>query len=239
MSAQQVRTSGEEIATTLNLRGADTGGGLADQVYRELREAICDYRLAPGQRLVQNALADQLGISRTPVRDALLRLLQEGLVRPAPWRGGFLVSEFTSHEVLEIYDVRLALEPLAGQHAAGRHTRSQLAELEDLNLRIADEPGASISEHYALNHAFHSLVVAPCGNAILTRMLDQLWSMPSALRMYHQQVLADSAITRMVAEHDEIVRALAAGDAALVRERLIAHLDAARAVALESFDGPE
>lgn len=210
--------------------------GLANHVYRELREAICDYRLAPNQRLVQNALADQLGISRTPVRDALLRLLQEGLVRPAPWRGGFLVSEFTAHEVLEIYDVRIALEPLAGQQAAGRHTRAQIAELQDLNARIARAPGRSIAEHYALNHAFHALVVVPCENAILKRMLDQLWSMPSSLRMYHQQVLAESAIAQMVAEHDGIVEALAAGDRELVRLRLLAHLEAAKQGALETFD---
>jgi DNA-binding GntR family transcriptional regulator len=224
-------------APTFELRLLDGAGeGLAQQVYRELREAICDYRLAPNQRLVQNALADQLGISRTPVRDALLRLLQEGLVRPAPWRGGFLVSEFTPHEVLEIYDVRIALEPLAAQQAAGRHSRTQIAELEDLNARISSEPGGSLSEHYALNHAFHSLVIEPCGNAILKRMLDQLWSMPSALRMYHQQVLAEAAISQMVEEHAGIVAALAEGDATLVRERLLAHLQGARSTALDTFD---
>lgn len=212
--------------------------GLANQVYRELREAICDYRLAPNQRLVQNALADQLGISRTPVRDALLRLLQEGLVRPAPWRGGFIVSEFTPHEVLEIYDVRIALEPLAAGRATGRHSRAQLAELEDLNARIASEPGGSITEHYELNHAFHALVVKPSENEILKRMLDQLWSMPSSLRMYHKQVLADSAITQSVSEHAGIIEALASGDPQLVHDRLLAHLEAAKQVALETFDLP-
>ena len=70
--------------------------GIAGSVYRELRAAICDFRLEPNQRLVQNNLADQLGISRTPVRDALMRLAQEGLVHPSPQRGGYLVSEFTA-----------------------------------------------------------------------------------------------------------------------------------------------
>lgn len=222
--------------TRLELRATPDGeGGLANQVYRELREAICDFRLEPNQRLVQNALADELGISRTPVRDALLRLSQEGLVHPAPWRGGYLVAEFTPHEVIEIYDVRMALEPLAAEQAAGRHTRAQLAELHDVSARIADEPVSSVTEHYQLNQRFHALVVEPCGNDILRRMLDQLWSMPSSLRMYFHQVSTGAPIAQMVAEHDAIVGALERGDAALVNRRVREHLEGARREALEHF----
>ena len=210
--------------------------GLANQVYRELREAICDYRLPPHGRLVQNALADQLGISRTPVRDALLRLSQEGLVRPAPWRGGYLVSEFTPEEVLQIYEVRMALEPLAAEQAAGRHTRAQIAELRDVNAVIADEGSGSVAEHFVPNQRFHALVVEPCGNEILKRMLDQLWSMPSSLRMYHHQVVSKEAVARMVDEHEGIVAALETGDGPLARGRVQVHLEGAQRAALDHFE---
>ena len=215
----------------------DDGDGLANQVYRELREAICDFRLPPNQRLVQNGLADQLGISRTPVRDALLRLAQEGLVRPAPWRGGYLVSEFTPQGVLEIYEVRIALEPLAAEQAAGLHTRAEIAQLRDLNARIETEPVGPVSEHYELNKPFHAVVVRPCGNDILKRMLDQLWSMPSALRMYHHQVAGGEVISEMVAEHDAILEALEQGAGAVARRRVQSHLEGAKRQALEHFNG--
>ena len=131
----------------LNLRMPETHtGGLSTQVYQELREAICDQRIRPNQRLVQNALADQLGISRTPVRDALSRLVQEGLVYPAPARGGFIVKEFTPHEVLEIYDVRLAMEPFGARQATGAHTRAQIAEMRDVNSEIESSSLDSVSE---------------------------------------------------------------------------------------------
>jgi DNA-binding GntR family transcriptional regulator len=221
---------------------------LAGSVYRELRAAICDFRLQPNQRLVQNALADELGISRTPVRDALLRLAQEGLVQPAPQRGGYLVSEFTAREVLDIYDVRLALEPDAAAEVAGQHGAVSIATLRELNAKIASQPTADIAGTFELNRAFHALVVAPSENVIIRQMLDQLWSMPSALRMYHLQMLDghDSSqmveaqetivVAQMVEEHETIVVALENGDSAAVRAALASHIELARADAVQHVE---
>ena len=104
-------TEDHGLRLTIDDESAD---GIAGSVYRELRAAICDTRLEPNQRLVQNNLADQLGISRTPVRDALMRLAQEGLVHPAPQRGGYLVSEFTARFLVDDLGVepdRVAVRP--------------------------------------------------------------------------------------------------------------------------------
>lgn len=209
---------------------------LAGSVYRELRAAICDFRLPPNQRLVQNALADELGISRTPVRDALLRLAQEGLVQPAPQRGGYLVTEFTAREVLDIYDVRLALEPNAAAEVAGRHGAVAIATLRELNAKIASQPAAEIAGTFELNRDFHALVVAPSENVIIRQMLDQLWSMPSALRMYHLQMLDGHESSQMVEEHDAIVVALENGDSEAVREALASHIELARADAVQHVE---
>ncbi len=212
-----------------------SGAALAERVYDELRAAICDYRLAPNQRLVQKALAAQLGISRTPVRDALLRLSQEGLVRTTPWRGGYLVTEFTEHEVIQIYEVRLALEPIAAELAAGTHSAVQIARLRETNGSIAGAPADAVAEHYELNRAFHAAVVEPADNAILRRMLDQLWSMPSSLRMYYHQVATGDSVQAMAAEHAAIIEALELGDGTLARQRVHAHISGARQDALEHF----
>jgi DNA-binding GntR family transcriptional regulator len=213
----------------------DAAGGeaLANLVYRELREAICDSRLVPNQRLVQNALADHLGLSRPPVRDALLRLSQEGLVRAMPWRGGFTVSPFTVREVLDIYDVRLPLELLAVREAAGRHTAVQLAGLRELNQRIADGSVDRLLEQYGLNQGFHARVAEPSENDVLKRMLEQLWTMPSSLRMFYVQVADGEPTGHTVREHAAIVDALEAGDGDAAAERLQEHIEGAKRHAVD------
>ncbi len=228
-----------EELSDLHLRMPEShSGGLSAQVYQELREAICDQRIPPNQRLVQNALADQLGISRTPVRDALARLVQEGLVYPAPVRCGFIVKEFTPHEVLEIYDVRLAMEPFAARRSAGNHSRAQIAELRDINAEIEASALESVSEQYALNERFHGLVIEPCGNEILKRMLGQLWQLPSSLRMYHFQASPTEHDVTVV-EHAGIIEALESGDPELTVERIERHILAAKQIALAYFEAGE
>lgn len=218
---------------------ADGEEALANLVYRELREAICDNRLKSGQRLVQNTLADHLGLSRTPVRDALLRLSAEGLVRASQWRGGFVVSPFTVREVLDIYDVRLPLEVLAIGEAAGHHSRAQLAHLRDLNQRLAGGPGDDVGEQYRLNRELHAGMIAPSENEILKRMIDQLWSMPSSLRMYYRQIADRASADESVAQHADILDALEAGDADGAGSRLRHHLETAKQEAVELLERPD
>lgn len=234
MAVNPPRTAGAAEAglPTLSI-DVDADDALANLVYRELREAICDSRLAPNQRLVQNALADHLGLSRTPVRDALLRLSQEGLVRAMPWRGGFTVSPFTAREVLDIYDVRLPLELLAAREATGRHSATQLAQLREINQRIVDEQDGPLLELYSLNRQLHAGIVAPSDNEVLKRMLEQLWAMPSSLRMYYVQVAAGESAQDSVSEHAAILDALGAGDGEAVVERLRHHVEVAKRHAVD------
>jgi DNA-binding GntR family transcriptional regulator len=235
--ARGAHGTGDEAALPDLSIDTDADEPLASLVYRELREAICDSRLVPNERLVQNALADHLGLSRTPVRDALLRLSQEGLVRALPWRGGFTVSPFTVREVLDIYDVRLPLEVLAVREAAGRHTAVELARLREMNQRIAEGAGR-LAEQYQLNQQLHAGIVAPSDNEVLKRMLTQLWSMPSSLRMYYVQVAAGEPSEDMVAQHAAIIDALERGDVEAAAGRLQQHLEAAKRQAVELLNRP-
>ncbi len=205
---------------TLSLDTAPADEPLVDSVYRTLRDAICDGRLEPNRRLAQHPLAEHLGTSRTPVRDALQRLAQEGLVRSVSFRG-FVVSEFSTREVLDIYELRLALEPVALGLAAANYTRLDSAKL----MHLCDETDATdvtdVARLYALNAEFHCALVEPCTNRLIVRMLDQLWQMPSSLRLFHAQSAQGDALKESVVEHREIVEA---ADADQAVERLERHI---------------
>ena len=197
---------------------------LVDSVYTVLRDAICTGRFDASMHVAQIPLAEELNVSRTPVRDALYRLAADELVRPA--LRGFVVNEFNIGDVLEIYDVRLALEPLAVEDAVGRHSRTELAELADNCDR--SEATAVVRELYELNRRFHAGVVAPCGNGLLIRMLGQLWQLPASLRLFHMQANREIVAQRTDSEHRLILEALEAKDGSLAVQRARDHIIQAR-----------
>ncbi len=205
--------------------GAADGATLADLAYRTLRDAICSGKIPAHERLAQNALADRLGISRTPVRDALLRLAQEGLIHSVSWRG-YVVNEFTPREIIDIYDVRLPLELSGLERAFGRHTSRDIAELNDVNDAIG-AGGTSVEQLFDLNYRFHTGLVAPSENPILLRLLEQLWQMPVSLRMFYTQYAADVG-SGMAAEHARILAGLEAGDRELTLAEARKHIELAR-----------
>lgn len=224
-----------ELAQELEaVRSADEP--LVDSIYRVLRDAICTGRLDSGSRLAQIPLAEQFGVSRTPVRDALQRLASEELVRAVSWRG-FVVSEFSARDVLEIYDVRVILEPLAIREAVGHHSQVELAELIDNCERSDSTPSDQVQELYELNRRFHAGIVKPCPNRLLVRMLDQLWQLPAALRLFHMQSTSEVVNGhRNADEHREIIAALEARDTDLVVERVRDHIVETRKETLAALD---
>ena len=106
---------------------------LRDVVFNTLRQAIITGEFAPGERLMEISLANRLGVSRTPVREALRQLELEGLVRIIPNRGAF-VEGITKEDVKDIYEIRARLEGLCAKWAADRITKDQIAELEEKQL---------------------------------------------------------------------------------------------------------
>jgi DNA-binding GntR family transcriptional regulator len=217
----------DKLDLHLPLGDAAEDGPLVEAVYRTIRDAICDGRLEPNRKLAQIPLAEHLGISRTPVRDALQRLAQEGLVRTVSWRG-FVVSEFSAREVLGVYEVRVALEPLAVGQAVGGHTRMQLAQLVDYCDETDRTPVEDVARLYDLNYRFHAQLVAPAGNGVLVRLLDQLWQMPASLRVFHAQASSGIALKESGPEHRGIVAALERGDRDAAVRLTRAHIELAQ-----------
>ena len=146
----------------------------ADSVYGWIKGAIQQGRLKPGQRLREEALAQELGVSRTPVREALRRLEAEGLIEPLP-RQGLVVRNPPEEDLADLCVVREALEGLAGRLAAQSITRAELYRLEELYTETERAVRAGdVGRLAALNDEFHRVVWQASRNRYLARQLHQL-----------------------------------------------------------------
>src|SRR5690349_1633896 len=152
----------------------------AVRVHGELRSAILEGRLSPGERLRAEAVAERLGTSRTPVREALLMLEREGLVVVEPHRGA-IVRAFDAADLLDLYEVRELIEPHAARRAATRIEPGAIERLHELN-DLAERPDASVDDQIAYNEEFHALIVAAAGSPRLHAALRAVAGIPHAFR---------------------------------------------------------
>jgi DNA-binding GntR family transcriptional regulator len=157
---------------------------LGDDVYQILWERILSRDLHPGEKLSDLKLSAELGVSRTPVREALHRLLQDGVIRAQPNRG-FFVTSFNARDIDEIFEIRAALEALALRTFVARHPdedyRWALDELEEVERAIAaattdDEIRAANERFLAADQGFHRYIVEHAGNERLQGMINGLWA---------------------------------------------------------------
>jgi len=201
-----------------------------DEVHERLLKMVARGELAPHSRLLQQRLAEELGVSRTPVREALLRLEREGLAYSLPRRGMF-VKGMTPTEVLELYEMRTLLEPYAGRRACERAFARDIAHIEAIQRRHeqqAQEGRANVEEALRTNAELHLRMVRGCANETLRQFLTNFWTQEQALRIFAMQVSVDhDEIVGMVREHAEITEAFAARDAARVEALLRAHIEQA------------
>lgn len=201
------------------------------RIVRRLRDEIVDGVRRPGDRLVERDLADDLGVSRVPVRDALRTLVAEGLVtaRPRSWA---VVRTFTDADVDDLHELRAALEALAFRLAARRRTPAGLARLRAVleEERSAARSGDVVRARRAAAE-FHEVVTALAGNAVLEEVEGTLRSRMRWLLVQHDDV------TAVADQHAALYDAVADGDVARV-ERLVAeHLSAGRAAATAHREG--
>lgn len=194
------------------------------RAYAHVKERLLDGRFPGGTLLSENALAQQLDISRTPIRQAFTLLEGEGLVELYPRRGALVVPISAS----EAEDVHEARELIEG-HSARRAANGGAALAAELDASISEQERALAgtgSRFAAADRRFHRAIVAAADNSLLTRAYD-------ALADRHQRIAATtvardpSRIERFIAEHREIAAALARGDGDSASELLVAHLRSA------------
>jgi DNA-binding GntR family transcriptional regulator len=157
---------------------------LGESVYRLLWDRILDRRLHPGEKLSDLRLSDELGVSRTPVREALNRLVQDGIVKSEPNRG-FYVASFSAQDIEEIYDLRAALETAALQ-VSGPKLRPEMlhdalrelnrVEQEYLKARSDQELVDAAAAFLGCDREFHRALVEQAGNSRLTAIVEGLWA---------------------------------------------------------------
>jgi DNA-binding GntR family transcriptional regulator len=208
-----------------------------DKAYAAIRKAIVDQQFLPGERLTEERLAEQIGVSRTPVREALRRLSADGLLELLPNQGARLPA-WSVEDVREIFGLRLALETHGAELAAGKITAGQLAELRQLcdameRLAAGRKPGF-IEEIATHNRRFHRILIEAAGGARLARLLAQIIEVPLMLNTYHRFSVAD--MDRSMAHHRELVQALSVHDATWSGAVMRAHIQAGRNVYLKGFD---
>jgi DNA-binding GntR family transcriptional regulator len=215
---------GAEATAALPRRRANGGRrpNLHETVVARLRDFIVEGALAPGARIAERQLCESLGVSRTPLREALKVLASEGLVELLPNRGA-RVARLDERDVEDMFQVMGALEALAGTLACAQMTEGELAEIAALHYEmLAQYTRRKLPEYFRLNQAIHAAIVAAARNPILAATYQSL-----AGRIRRARYLANLSEERWrnaVEEHEAILQALQARDGARLARLLEDHL---------------
>jgi len=202
----------------------------AEAVYDEIRRRILRGVLPPNSTLNQDALAPELGVSVTPVREAVRRLEAEGLVQFHAHRS-VVVSPLSLAELSEIYDVRLQLDPYAAAVATAKASEETLRAIERMaRTQVSSDP----LEQATINRAFHRSIYAESGNRLLIETLDRLWERTDRYRIL--LVSSEIDVRQVVREHLEIVAAMQSRRSRLVAKLIRAHVTKARASIESTLD---
>ncbi|MDC1286645.1 GntR family transcriptional regulator [Gammaproteobacteria bacterium] len=188
--------------------------GLKIQVYEALRELIGHMDIYGSQepiRLDERALGEQLGVSRTPVREAISRLEQEGLVENIARRGAFVVRK-NKEEILDIVDVWAALESMAARLATSRASDEEISQLrKNFSTFDGDEARAHIDEYSDTNIEFHQTIIQLGHSELITQMADQLFFHMRAIRA--STIKDRDRVAQSVMDHSRIIEAIEERDA--------------------------
>ena len=194
----------------------------SERAYAELREHIIDWRLQPGTVLAEVELSERLGVSRTPVREALGRLLADGLVAAQGGRG-LVVTSVSLHDITQLFELRQALEQqLARLAARGRDRREFEALAEEFRASDALLAGDDRSAYYALVDRFDAAMDAAAANPYVIAALRTV--RPHLARVRRMSRDDDARLRAAAGEHLLIVEAVAAGDADLAASATHVHL---------------
>ncbi|GAA4347341.1 GntR family transcriptional regulator [Variovorax defluvii] len=195
---------------------------LHDQVAARLRTLLVEGQIAPGAKLNERELCEQLRVSRTPLREAIKLLAAEGLVDLLPNRGAVAVK-LTEADVQNTFELLATLEGLSGELAAQRITEPELAELRAMHYEMmACFARRDLSGYYRINARIHTAINEAAKNPVLASTYRAINARVQSLRFRTNQ---DEAKWKMaVAEHERMIEALAAHDAAAMRALMIEHL---------------
>jgi DNA-binding GntR family transcriptional regulator len=212
---------------------------LNEQVADKIRELIHEGKIKPGEWLRQEHLAQAVGVSPTPFREAIKALVAEGILEHLPYRG-VRVIQFSEQDIEDIYAVRAYLESLAAREAAIKITEQELVELREIHEEMKKHLAPEQIDHYrALNFQFHQLIGEASRRQYLVRSLNQLWALsPSMLWANFKSTVRNPSEIRTAAdpgEHENILSALSAHNPDLAEKHMRKHIEAAGTHLLEAI----
>jgi DNA-binding GntR family transcriptional regulator len=204
---------------------------LHDEVVSRLRAMLVDGRIAPGAKLNERELCERLRVSRTPVREAIKLLAAEGLVDLLPNRGAVAVK-LDETDVVHIFEVLADLEGMSGELAARRISDAELGEIKALHYdMLACFARRDLSGYYRINALIHAAINNAARNPLLTKIYRECNARAQSLRFRTNQNEAKWALA--VKEHEQMILALEAHDAARLRAIMVEHLLRKRDTVLE------
>jgi DNA-binding GntR family transcriptional regulator len=212
-----------------------TRRGLADEVTDRIRDAILSGELSPGEKVGETELSRVLTVSRGPVREALVRLEQEGLV-VSEWHKGTTVVDFTKSDIRQLATLRLALEQMAASEASREATREDFRRLHDIvaqmqAARLAGNDNALVRLDVEFHDAIYQAAHHPRLYAAWSTIRSQV-----ALALLRRRALSDDYAGIVVGEHGELANVLASNDPARMVELITSHLESAYTRLLASFE---
>lgn len=196
---------------------------LRDVVFKQLREEILYGKLKPGERLMEIALSERLGVSRTPVREGIRLLEKEGLVVMLPRRGAHVAS-ITPKQLEDVLEARRTLETFAVNGCCARITKSRFEELKSANRLFAEAVDkADLREMADTDTAFHNIIIDTAGNDKVKELLTSLKEQIFRYKYEFMKEMEDP--TRLVREHDQIIKAIGESRADKAVELIRMHID--------------
>ena len=194
---------------------------LADEVYNQLMQAILGGEIGPDDRLVQERLAAEMEISRTPVREALLRLEQDGVLVTSP-RGGFTLYRMGEGEIRELYQARAAVESQAARILASQNDGFKNSELRATIEKEENISTPSVRAYFDANRLIHRRFVELVNNRYLLEMFDNIWNRGTAFQLFAAIEKVD--LSKSLGDHMALVDAIETGDKGVALEAFIDHI---------------
>lgn len=194
---------------------------LADQVYDQIVSAISEGTILPTDRIVQEKLAEEFGISRTPIREALFRMEQEGILEIAG-RGGFKIRSFSTEEIQELYEARCSVEAFAARLLAQRNDPGVAEELRNVIIEAESLNNMSAQAYFEANRTVHRAIVKAAENRYLLEFFDSLWNRGSSFTLF--STIEETSLEKSLGDHLSLIEAIETGNDSFAAEKMITHI---------------
>jgi DNA-binding GntR family transcriptional regulator len=211
-------------------------GPLREQVRAQIKRLILSNRLRPGQPIVIQQLASELGVSQTPVREALAMLQHDGLVQMRPYEHS-RIAKIAASDVREVWDMRLLLEPWAIESAALSLPVYELDTMaEALSCARENAKVSRFDSHLETDIKLHAIILKATGNGLFERLAQLVNDRSVRIRSLVESIAPVNEVLTIIDEHCALLEALKAREPELARERLIAHLEAGKVRTLAALE---